>query len=157
IFGGDLERNEIASGTADVHFGIYNFHRSRPWLAKTDYLKRSRAATSETEKVCYQTWSKVSGYGEIVKRVINISFVVVLFLAFACNFAQAETGYEAWLRYAPLSDAERAKYAGFPSGTVLLGDSRVLHAAQGELTLGIKGMLGKQLAVDRGTPTQKSI
>ena len=72
------------------------------------------------------------------------------------NFLQAETGEEGWLRYAPLSAQEAKQYESFPSSLVLLGDSPLLKSAQQELTSGIKGMLGNQLAVDHSVPSASS-
>ena len=48
----------------------------------------------------------------------------------------AETGYDAWLRYAPLEKAAAQKYETFPASVVVLGNSAVLRAAQEELLRG---------------------
>ncbi|HWC17505.1 MAG TPA: alpha-glucuronidase family glycosyl hydrolase, partial [Terriglobales bacterium] len=60
---------------------------------------------------------------------------------------QAETGEEAWLRYAQLSAQETKQYQSLPSSLVVLGDSPLLKSAQQELMRGFNRMLGKQLAV----------
>src|SRR5690349_19202920 len=57
------------------------------------------------------------------------------------NCLRAETGEEAWLRYARLSAQEAKQYESFPSSLVILGDSPLLKSAQQELTRGIKAML----------------
>jgi alpha-glucuronidase len=59
---------------------------------------------------------------------------------------RAETGYDAWLRYAPLGELAR-QYDRLPLSVVLLEDSAVLKSAQAELIHGIQGMLGKKLQV----------
>jgi alpha-glucuronidase len=59
--------------------------------------------------------------------------------------ARAETGYEAWLRYAPLEKASASKYQALPTDVVIAGDSVVLQAAQQELIRGMQGMLGVSL------------
>src|SRR5215469_7356911 len=64
-------------------------------------------------------------------------------VAMGTALAHAETGAEAWLRYAPLPDAERAKYASLPASVFVLGDSPLLRSAQQEMIGGIKGWLGK--------------
>jgi alpha-glucuronidase len=58
--------------------------------------------------------------------------------------ARAETGYDAWLRYAPIEDAAvRAKYDQLPSMVVPVGESPLLKSASDELSRGIHGMLGR--------------
>lgn len=67
----------------------------------------------------------------------------------------AETGEEAWLRYAAL-DAKTAKnYEHLPSREEVLGDSSVLMSAQAELARGISGMLGRTLQVDSRNPPSR--
>jgi alpha-glucuronidase len=60
----------------------------------------------------------------------------------------AETGYEAWLRYAPLDDSLRQLYQSLPASLVVLGKSEVLDSAHHELVRGVRGMLGRRLRVD---------
>jgi alpha-glucuronidase len=57
----------------------------------------------------------------------------------------AETGYEAWLRFAPLEKTLASKYDSLPSNVIAAGDSVVLRSAQQELMRGIRGMLGTTL------------
>ena len=54
----------------------------------------------------------------------------------------AETGAEAWLRYAPLSPEVRKTYEPLPCQIVTLGDSPVLKSAREELARGMGQMLG---------------
>ena len=61
------------------------------------------------------------------------------------GFAHAETGQNAWLRYARLGTGDRAKYATLPSTVVALEDSVVLATAQDEMVRGLQGMLGGTL------------
>ena len=63
--------------------------------------------------------------------------------------AWAETGAEAWLRYAPLEAKAAENYKSVPSQIVVLGDSVVMKSAQQELTRGLTQMLGHK--VDVGT------
>src|SRR5579872_2976136 len=55
----------------------------------------------------------------------------------------AETGAEAWLRYAPLSPQVSKSYERLPSTVVALDHSAVLKAAQQELIRGLTPMLGR--------------
>lgn len=55
----------------------------------------------------------------------------------------AETGAEAWLRYAPLSPKVSKSYERLPSTVVVLDHSAVLKAAQEELIRGLTPMLGR--------------
>jgi alpha-glucuronidase len=59
----------------------------------------------------------------------------------------AETGADAWLRYAPLTEAERARYSMLPASVAMFaaGDSPLLRSAQQELIRGTTGMLGRTL------------
>ncbi len=61
--------------------------------------------------------------------------------------ARADTGENAWLRYARLQPAIAAQYKSLPTEVIVLGDSPVLMSAQHELIRGVHGMLGKQLRV----------
>jgi alpha-glucuronidase len=57
--------------------------------------------------------------------------------------AHAETGYDAWLRYAPLPpDVAGARDATVPRTVTLIGDSPVLRAARDEIVRGLSAMLG---------------
>ena len=57
----------------------------------------------------------------------------------------AETGAEAWLRYAKLPPTERLRYDSLPASLVVFGDSLLLRSARQEIIRGIQGMLGRTL------------
>ena len=59
---------------------------------------------------------------------------------------QAETGADAWLRYAPLPRATARSYDDLPSRVQVVGDSAVLESAQQELIRGAGQMLGWDLS-----------
>ena len=80
-------------------------------------------------------------------------FVTVFLLAVVIH---AESGEQAWLRYAPLSAQEAKQYESFPSNLVVLGNSALLKSAQQELINGVAGMLGKKLAPSDGLPSGES-
>ena len=78
-------------------------------------------------------------------------------LAFS-SAAQAETGYDAWLRYAPITDADtRARYDALPAAVVVLGDSVVVRAGRDELVRGVRGALGRTLRVEPTLPGEAAI
>jgi alpha-glucuronidase len=81
----------------------------------------------------------------------------LLLLTLLANCARAETGAEAWLRYAPLDSAAPQKYAALPARVVLLGDSAVLHSAENELLRGLRGMLGQTLREETSLPRESAI
>src|SRR5579859_1582842 len=55
----------------------------------------------------------------------------------------AESGHDAWLRFARLNDSSTRMYQALPANAAVLGHSPVLETAQSELARGIQGMLGK--------------
>src|SRR5208337_745165 len=70
-------------------------------------------------------------------------FVIAAFLLGAGTVSlQAETGRDAWLRYARLDPTASAKYSAVPRLILRVGDSAVLESAEQELTRGLRGMLG---------------
>jgi len=64
----------------------------------------------------------------------------------------AETGEQAWLRYAPVE-----KPPALPAVVVVQGDSAVMLNARDELIRGIRGMTGRTLRVETGTPKETAI
>jgi alpha-glucuronidase len=78
-------------------------------------------------------------------------------MAFVANGARAETGAEAWLRYAPLEKLAAQMYSDLPETVVVLGDSPVLNSARSELLRGVHGMLGRSLREARGLPHERAI
>ncbi len=69
---------------------------------------------------------------------------------------QADTGQDAWLRYARLGSVARAKYEALPSTLIVPGDSSVLTAARDEMVRGVMGMMGRRLRLD-GKIKEKAI
>ena len=68
---------------------------------------------------------------------------LLLFLMTGALFA--ETGHDAWLRYAPVKDI------ALPAVVVMQGNSPVLTTAREELIRGVRGMLGRTLRVQKET------
>lgn len=70
----------------------------------------------------------------------------------------AETGCEAWLRYAPITDpAVRQRYEALPAVVVVAGNSPVLAAAREELMRGVRGCLGRTLRAASSLPPEDAI
>jgi alpha-glucuronidase len=84
-------------------------------------------------------------------------FALLLFAASHAAPLRAETGYEAWLRYAPLEKSAAQNYQTLPASVVVLGDSEVLAAAQDELLRGVRGMLGRTLRAGKTQPREDAI
>jgi len=87
-------------------------------------------------------------------RIFLIFVSIVLFLIAWVPVSPAETGSDAWLRYAPLDAAAREQYKGLPGRVVTLGDSVVLQAAQRELIRGTRGMLDESLRAEEHLPSE---
>ena len=72
--------------------------------------------------------------------------------------AQAETGYDAWLRYAPFEDSSlRDEYSSLPAAVLAPGNSIVHTSARDELLRGVRGMLGRTLRVEQRRPDEPFI
>ena len=86
----------------------------------------------------------------------------VLFLGFwfglAIASAQAEDGYDMWLRYSPVADSGLLKaYQKQLNQLVVEGDSPTLLAAKNELQRGLNGLLTKPIAVSTGKLAQHAV
>jgi len=72
--------------------------------------------------------------------------------------ATAESGYDAWLRYAALPDAVAKPYRDtLPAVVVVLGDAAPVRSAGDEIVRGVRGMLGWTLRRDDRIPREASI
>jgi alpha-glucuronidase len=74
-------------------------------------------------------------------------FAMVCFAVLLARFAEAETGAEAWLRYAALEASIAARYKQLPAGVMVRGDSPALKSGQQELTRAMGQMLGRTLKI----------
>src|SRR6266700_6395677 len=63
----------------------------------------------------------------------------------------AETGYNAWLRYA------EAGPSTIPASIATLNDSPILTSARTEMIRGVRGTTGKILRIDSGIPKESAI
>ena len=71
-------------------------------------------------------------------------------------FLAAETGAEAWLRYAAIDLPTAKAYERFP-GAVVLGDSLVLKTAQQELVRGMDQIAGTTMRGGTGWPRENAV
>ncbi len=69
---------------------------------------------------------------------------------------QAETGHDAWLRYAPLDDPAAYRET-VPAVVATFGDSAIVQSAQQELIRGVRGMIGRTLRIESGLPRESAI
>lgn len=69
-----------------------------------------------------------------------------------------ETGYDAWLRYAPIEGGPaRERYDPLPAVVVAFDQSEILQSAQEELIRGVQGMLGRTLRSADAVPEENAI
>ncbi len=85
----------------------------------------------------------------VVSHSLGIGILGAVMLAVATGFVHAETGQDAWLRYAPLEKAARSNYESLPATVVALGDSVVVMTAQDEMVRGFIGLLGRPLRKEK--------
>ena len=64
----------------------------------------------------------------------------------------AESGYDAWLRYAPLDNP-----GSIPAVISTVGDSQLLESARQETIRGIRGMLRRTMRVEAGVPKENAL
>jgi alpha-glucuronidase len=84
---------------------------------------------------------------------MGMSKFCALFIVLFAGVVQAETGYEAWLRYAALDAAATRQYREVvPAAITTMSDSDLVNNARQELTRGIRGMLGRTLRVEAELP-----
>jgi len=96
--------------------------------------------------------------GESVKyRLPVVVMGAVLFAGTQPDALRAESGYNAWLRYARLEKSAAEKYQTLPANVVVVGRSTVLGAAQEELLRGVNGMLGRTLRLSKLEPQENSL
>jgi alpha-glucuronidase len=86
---------------------------------------------------------------QALDRCLRIGILAALLLAGAAGIAHAETGQEAWLRYAPVEKTAGSKYQSLPATVVVLGNSVIIKAAQTELARGLTTMLGRSLREEK--------
>ena len=72
--------------------------------------------------------------------------------------ANAETGYDAWLRYPAVDKAHAVLYRQkLPAVIIVLGDSQMAGSAREEIIRGVRGMLGRTLRVESRWPRESAV
>lgn len=89
-------------------------------------------------------WMSVRLIGRSLKiKRVNISLMILIIFF---NVAYAEDGYNLWLRYEKITDANLLNsYKDQLKGITTFGNSETILSAQEELTLGLKGLLGTEI------------
>src|SRR6186997_3061470 len=77
-----------------------------------------------------------------IPRAVRAAAAALLCAIVGGPSAGADTGREAWLRYAPLRQPASGKYQHQTTRIMRTGDSLVIKTAQEELIRGLRGMLG---------------
>ena len=67
-----------------------------------------------------------------------------IYALLAAATLQAETGYNAWLRYAPVAATPEA----LPAVVTMAGESPVIASARQELIRGVRSMTGRTLRIE---------
>jgi len=89
----------------------------------------------------------------LAPRVFRAAAAALLCAIVGGPFARADTGREAWLRYAPREQRRaRGKYKHQTTKIIRAGDSLVIKTAEDELIRGLRGMLGPDWLASRGLP-----
>lgn len=83
--------------------------------------------------------------------------LVVLAAMIAVPSLDAETGYDAWLRYSPIDNVVKHGYDDLPAVVVVFGGSGVVEAAGRELVRGFRGTLGRVPRVEDSLPEENAI
>src|SRR5271168_1768032 len=81
-----------------------------------------------------------------LRRITGVAALLLIALTTPSG-SRAENGYDAWLRYAPLSKVAAQQYQSLPRIVSVRTSSPVLQSAQDELIRGIQKMLGETLHI----------
>ena len=84
-------------------------------------------------------------------------FAALLGLAAATSTARAETGYDLWLRYAPLTETQRAAVRPMGAAILVEGHSKSAQVVSAELRRGLRGLLGTEPRVSAKLETDGTI
>ena len=89
---------------------------------------------------------------------LRVAIIVALLAGLCAERAFGlDDRYDAWLRYARLTSADRARYDSLPPNVTVLSESPVMDSAKSEWIRGVQGMLGQTLRSGTGLPTENSI
>ena len=77
----------------------------------------------------------------------SIRFVLMLLLLIGAKAAEAEDGYDLWLRYRPVEVGARTQYESHVRSVVPGKETPTVTVAREELQRGLRGMLGREVPV----------
>ena len=126
--------------------------RRAPGISKSDERK-PQVRGPKLENVPVQSAISDFGSGVSVRPISKFLIIPTLSLLFLLLLPAAlcaESGYDAWLRYAPVDDtaAARRYRDAVPSVLVALGEQAPIQSAGSEVVRGIQGMLSRTLRVE---------
>ncbi|MFZ0537286.1 MAG: alpha-glucuronidase family glycosyl hydrolase [Candidatus Sulfotelmatobacter sp.] len=130
-------------------------------ISSLDNIDSQRCLAFQHATLCHNirntcTLTIWSPAGKNLKLTIHFIFVFACVLCTAAT-THAETGHDAWLRYARLEPAAAERYRALPATVLSLDHTIVSKSAQDELVRGVKGMLGRTLRIAAGPPTESAI
>ena len=140
------KRNRSRKGTADA-----NTHEAFRKAGRTDRSSCHagfRCGQFYDGPMHHGGWRIYGKRGERMSRRTCLSWIAMLSLG---GSLPAETGYNAWLRYAPVDHLD------VPAVVSVLDDSVLAGSAQAELIRGFRGMTGKILRAEHGVPAESAI
>jgi alpha-glucuronidase len=85
------------------------------------------------------------------------AFGALLLATNRSSWLYAESGYDAWLRYARADDRGALAYQSLPGSVVALGNSDIILAAQGEMIRAVRRTLGRSLRAENGVRRERAI
>jgi alpha-glucuronidase len=93
----------------------------------------------------------------LIHKIMRRTHLVCTFLLAAVG-SQAESGYDAWLRYAPLSGNSLTQATrDVPLVVATAGKGTLESSAQQEFVRGIKSMLGRTMHTTSGVPKESAV
>jgi alpha-glucuronidase len=119
------------------------------------------------ELITYQWYNAIVTQSTVVMRCgvpqrvhstwsARVSVLAILVVAIAAT-AHAETGYQAWLRYAPLPAPIMARIGSVPTSVTLVDDSPVLRSARDEVVRGLSSILATPITSSTTLPSAPTI
>jgi alpha-glucuronidase len=97
---------------------------------------------------------KIAGtvYSDTIGNWCQSILSPLFFGILAIGGLHAESGYDAWLRYAPIENRQSV-----PAVIAAIGDSKLIESARQEAIRGVRGMLGRTLRIETGLPKESAI
>jgi alpha-glucuronidase len=92
------------------------------------------------------------GLRALARNILLTASLITSLYGVALCPAKAETGQDAWLRYARLDSTAGAKYSTLPHAVLRVGNSPVVVSAEHELIRGLQGMLGGEFRTTTALP-----